>query len=128
LGYLGGCALKAAYQLATVLVTPSLVESGNLILTEAMAMGTPIVAANRAYARDLCGDAAVYFNPVRPAELAAAVSDLLEHVEKRRDLVRRGFKAVSLGRSERPYDHMMGRLVALWRNPYKHANNVLQPQ
>jgi glycosyltransferase involved in cell wall biosynthesis len=128
LGYLGGRALRSAYQLATILVTPSLVESGNLILTEAMAMGTPIVAANRAYARDLCGDAAVYFNPDRPAELAAAISDLLEDDEKRRDLVRRGFQVVSKGRSERPYDHLMGRLVALWRNPYGHARSVLQSQ
>jgi len=124
LGYLGGSALKSAYQLATVLVTPSLVESGNLILTEAMAMGTPIVAANRAYARDLCGDAAVYFDPDRPAELAAAISDLLENDEKRRDLVRRGFEVVSKGRSERPYDDMMGRLVALWRNPNGYASNT----
>jgi hypothetical protein len=128
LGYLGGSALKSAYQLATILVTPSLVESGNLILTEAMAMGTPIVAANRAYARDLCGDAAVYFNPDRPTELATAISDLLEDDEKRRDLVRRGLEAVSVGRSERPYDHMIGRLVALWRSPYGHANSVLQSQ
>lgn len=128
LGYLGGSALKSAYQLATILVTPSLVESGNLILTEAMAMGTPIVAANRAYARDLCGDAAVYFNPDRPTELATAISDLLEHDEKRRDLVRRGFEAVSLGRSERPYDHMMRRIVALWPSPYGQASNVLQSQ
>lgn len=128
LGYLGGSALRSAYQFATLLVTPSLVESGNLILTEAMAMGTPIVAANRAYARDLCGDAAVYFNPDRPAELAAAIIDLLKHGEKRCDLVRRGFEVVSEGRSERPYDHMMGRLVALWRSPSGHASNILQTQ
>jgi hypothetical protein len=117
LGYLGGSALRSAYHLATVLVTPSLVESGNLVLTEAMAMGTPIVAADRPYSRELCGDAAVYFDPNRPAELAAAITDLLEHDEKRRALVRRGFEAVSKGRSERPYDHMMERLVALWRKP-----------
>lgn len=123
LGYLGGNTLRCAYQLATVFVTPSLVESGGLILAEAMAMGTPIVAADRAYARESCGDAAVYFNPDQPAELAAAISDLLEHDEKRRNLVRRGFEAVSMGRSERPYDHMMGRLVALTR-PHGSASNV----
>ena len=117
LGYLGGNTLRSAYRLATVFVTPSLVESGGLILTEAMRMGTPIVAADRAYARESCGDAAVYFNPNRPAELAAAISDLLEHDEKRRDLVRRGFEAVSMGLSERPYEHMIERLVALWRRP-----------
>ena len=125
LGYLGGGALKSAYKLATILVTPSLVESGNLILTESMAMGTPIVAANRAYARDLCGDAAVYFDPDRPAELAEAISDLLEHDEKRHDLVRLGFEVVSKGRSERPYDDMMGRLVSLWRSAHGHASNAI---
>ena len=62
LGYLGGEFLRSAYRLATVFVTPSLVESGGLILTEAMTMGTPIVAADRAYARESCGDAAVYFD------------------------------------------------------------------
>lgn len=128
LGYLGGSALRSAYQLATLLVTASLVESGNLILTEAMAMGTPIVAADRAYARDLCEGAAVYFNPDQPAELAAAITDLLKHEEKRCDLVRRGFEVVSEGRSERPYDHMMRRLVALWRSPNGHASHVLQSQ
>jgi glycosyltransferase involved in cell wall biosynthesis len=124
LGYLGGNTLKCAYHLATVFVTPSLVESGGLILTEAMTMGTPIVAADRAYARESCGDAAVYFNPNRPAELAAAISDLLEHDEKRRDLIRRGFEAMSIGRSERPYDHMMERLVALWQRPLESLSNI----
>lgn len=128
LGYLGGNTLRFAYQLATVFVTPSLVESGGLILSEAMTMGTPIVAADRAYARESCGDAAAYFNPDRPSELAAAISDLLEHDEKRHDLVRRGFEVVSMGRSERPYDHMMRRLVALWRRPHGSASNVLQSQ
>jgi glycosyltransferase involved in cell wall biosynthesis len=123
LGYLGGNALRAAYHNATILVMPSLVESGNITLTEAMTMGTPIVAADRAYARDLCGDAAVYFDPNRPAELAAVISDLILNEEKRRDLVRRGFEAVSMGRSERHYDHMMERLVALWRRPLRSASN-----
>ena len=45
-------------------------------------MGTPIVAANRAYARRCAVIAAIYFDPNRPAELTVdAISDLLEHDE-----------------------------------------------
>lgn len=113
LGYLGGSALRSAYQLATVFVTPSLVESGNLTLVEAMTMGTPIAAADRPYARDLCGDAAVYFDPHRPAELAAVISDLIEDEPKRQMLSRRGLEVASIGRSEKPYDAMMEQLCAL---------------
>jgi glycosyltransferase involved in cell wall biosynthesis len=128
LGYLCESTLRSAYHLATVFVTPLLVESGGLIVTEAMTMGTPIVAADRAYARESCGDAAVYFNPNRPAELAAAVSDLLDHDEKRRHFVRRGFEVVSMGRSERPYDHLMEGLIALCRRTRGSASKVLQSQ
>jgi glycosyltransferase involved in cell wall biosynthesis len=113
LGYLGGSALRGAYQLATVFVTPSLVESGNLALVEAMTTGTPIAAADRPYARDLCGDAAVYFDPHRPAELAAAISDLIEDEAKRQRLSRRGLEVACIGRSEKPYDSMMERFCAL---------------
>jgi glycosyltransferase involved in cell wall biosynthesis len=125
LGYLGGSSLRSAYRLATVFVTPSLVESGGLILTEAMTMGTPIVAADRPYARETSGDAAVYFDPNRPEELAAAISDLLDHEEKRKNLVRRGFEAMSTGRRERPYDHMVECLIALGRRNHGSISEVL---
>ena len=94
-------------------VTPSLVESGNLTLVEAMTLGTPIAVADRPYARDLCGDAAVYFDPHRPAALAAAVTDLIEDEAKRQRQTRRGLEVAFMGRSERPYDSMMERFCAL---------------
>jgi len=116
LGYLGGNTLRIAYQLATVFVTPSLVESSGLILAEAMTMGAPIVAADRAYARESCGDAAVYFNPHRSEELANAIIDVLQHDEKRQSLIHRGFEVASRERSERPYDRMMRHLISLCQN------------
>jgi hypothetical protein len=63
--------------------------------------------------RDLRGDAAVYFDPHRPAELAAAISDLIEDEAKRQRLSRRGVEVASIGRSEKPYDSMMERFCAL---------------
>jgi hypothetical protein len=80
-----------------------------------MTMGTPIVAADRPYARESCGDAAVYFNPHLPAASAVAIGDLLEDDEKRRKLVQRGFEVVAKGLGERHYDRMMEHLVTFWR-------------
>ena len=112
-GYLGGSALRSAYELATVFITPSLVESGNLTLVEAMKMGTPIAAADRPYSHDLCGDAAVYFNPHCPTELATAISNLIQNQAARQKLSRRGLELASMGRSERPYDYMMERFCTM---------------
>ena len=112
LGYLGGESLKAAYQMATAFVTPSLVESGNLVLVEAMTLGTPVLAADRPYARDLCGDAAVYFDPNQPAALAATAIELLQNLGQRQERARQGFKAVARGRQLRPSDRMIERIVS----------------
>jgi glycosyltransferase involved in cell wall biosynthesis len=113
LGNLGGNTLRDAYRLATVFVTPSLVESGNLCLVEAMTLGVPILAADRPYARDLCGDAAVYFDPDQPAALANAIVGLLQNSGERDALVRKARETAERGHDKRPFDQMMDMLLAL---------------
>src|SRR3546814_3168433 len=41
-----------------------------------MTRGLPILAAERPYARSLCGDAAIYFDPSTAASLDAAIGEL----------------------------------------------------
>ena len=55
---------------ADCLVMPSLAESLGLPLIEAMSVGLPVVAADRPYAREVCGGAALYFDPGDAAALA----------------------------------------------------------
>ena len=51
------------YRNADAVVFPSFLESYGLPLVEAMVSGKPIIAADLPYARVLCGDQAIYFDP-----------------------------------------------------------------
>lgn len=107
LGYLGPGELEQVYAMATLLVMPSLVESGNLTMMEAMAAGTPVLAADRPYAHDLCEEAAMFFDPHDPAELAAKTIGLLLDDSRRRDLVRKGRSLVMRRRANTPYKQLL---------------------
>jgi glycosyltransferase involved in cell wall biosynthesis len=66
-----GADLLAAYEAADACLFPSLCESFGHPLVEAMALGKPLIAADRPYARELCGPHALYVDPGRPEELVA---------------------------------------------------------
>ena len=63
------------YQNADIFVSPSLVESFGYPLVEAMAHGLPVVAADTEVNREICGEAALYFRPRSPEDLARAVRE-----------------------------------------------------
>ncbi|WP_232307896.1 glycosyltransferase [Sphingomonas hankookensis] len=73
--------VAAMYSAADALVFPSFTESYGLPLVEAMTIGMPIVAADRPYARELCGAAGIYFDPLCPEALVVA----LRHLKSRLD-------------------------------------------
>lgn len=59
-------------------IMPSTIESFCFPLAEAVALGLPIVAADSAFARELCGPGAVYTKPGDPRDLAAGMSALID--------------------------------------------------
>jgi len=69
------------YANADALVFPSLQESFGFPLIEAMHVGLPIVAADRSFARVLCGDEAIYFDPLSARSLEAALHELNKRVK-----------------------------------------------
>lgn len=71
-GVLSPAEVIRCYRQCDALAFPSLEESYGLPLVEAMFLGLPILAADRPYARALCGDEAIYFNPNDPLSLAEA--------------------------------------------------------
>ncbi len=73
LGMLNPDEVEYALRSSDLTVYPSLAESFGLGLAESMAAGCPVVAADLPYAHDVCGDAAVYFSPTDPDEIAKAV-------------------------------------------------------
>lgn len=82
--------LPAIYNLADCFVYPSLYEAFGLAQLEAMACGCPVVGARAGAIPEVCGDAAVLFDPRDPDELAEALVRVLEDGALRRALVERG--------------------------------------
>jgi glycosyltransferase involved in cell wall biosynthesis len=86
--------LPTIYSLAEVFVFPSLVEGFGLPALEAMACGTPVVAANSPAVSEAVGDAALKFEPRDPCELATRLTAVLTDPGLRAALVQRGSERV----------------------------------
>jgi glycosyltransferase involved in cell wall biosynthesis len=86
LGPVDDAALKALYRAAAGLVFPSVYEGFGLPPLEAMACGCPVAAARTASLPEVCGDAALMFDPDDEAALAAAMRALLDDADLRRRL------------------------------------------
>jgi glycosyltransferase involved in cell wall biosynthesis len=65
--------LKALYQSALAFVYPSLDEGFGLPPLEAMSCGCAVAASNAASIPEVCGDAALYFDPTSTTEITAAM-------------------------------------------------------
>jgi glycosyltransferase involved in cell wall biosynthesis len=78
LGRVSDGALRALYQHAACLVFPSRYEGFGLPAIEAMACDCPLAVSDIAALRETCGDAAVYFDPDSPADIAGQTERLLD--------------------------------------------------
>lgn len=75
-GYVSDGELKALYQHATCFVFPSFYEGFGIPALEAMACGCPVLATTAPAVVETCGEAARYFDPARPAELATRLGEM----------------------------------------------------
>jgi alpha-1,3-rhamnosyl/mannosyltransferase len=75
---------------AELLVHPSLYEGFGLVVLEAMARGTPVLLARATALPETGGDAADYFDPAEPHDLARRLEQLLADPARRSELSRRG--------------------------------------
>jgi glycosyltransferase involved in cell wall biosynthesis len=66
------------YRSAAALVYPSLYEGFGIPCVEAMACGCPVAASNVASIPEVCGEAAVYFDPDDPESIAAGIRTVLD--------------------------------------------------
>ena len=73
LGILDQGEVEYALRSSDLMVFPSLTESFGLGLVESMMAKCPVAAADLPYAHDVCGDAAVYFNPNDSESIANTV-------------------------------------------------------
>jgi glycosyltransferase involved in cell wall biosynthesis len=98
LGHLGDAQLKAMYERAAGLVYPSLYEGFGLPPLEAMACGCPVAVSNAASMPEVCGDAALYFDPSSVPEMVDAMRALLDDAALCASLRERGHRRAALFR------------------------------
>ena len=82
--------LVALYSGALALVYPSIYEGFGMPILEAMACGCPVIAADRWSLPEVAGGAALLVDPLRPDQLAEALTKLAEDEGERARLVAAG--------------------------------------
>jgi glycosyltransferase involved in cell wall biosynthesis len=69
--------LPSIYQLADLVVIPSIIEGFGLPVLEAMACGTPVAAADNSSLTEVAGEAGLYFDPLNSEQIALSMAEVL---------------------------------------------------
>jgi glycosyltransferase involved in cell wall biosynthesis len=85
-GYATDGELATLYQQAEAYVFPSLCEGFGLPGLEAMAYGTPVLAARASSLPEVLGEAADYFDPLDVADMTRALDELLANPARQQQL------------------------------------------
>ena len=78
------------YSQSDVMFMPTLLECFSATYPEAMKMRTPILTSDLPFARDVCKDAAMYFDPMSPRSIGEAIHTLADNESIRLELIERG--------------------------------------
>ena len=110
-GYVEGeAALRDLYVAAGIFAFPSLYEGFGLPIAEAMACGTPVLAADATALPEVAGGAAVLVDPLSVSAIATGLATLLDD-----ESVRERCRAAGLVRAaELTWTAAADRLVAVW--------------
>jgi glycosyltransferase involved in cell wall biosynthesis len=80
------------YAQCDALFLPTLLESFTASYPEAMKMQKPILTSDLSFAHSLCKDAALYFDPLDPQDIAEKIIKLSTDNELQRNLVKKGIE------------------------------------
>jgi len=86
--------LVSLYQEAEAFVWPTLMEGFGLPPLEAMNVGCPVLLSGIPVLKEVCGDAALYFDPYDVGDMAEKIERVIENKEMRNKLIEKGFKQV----------------------------------
>ena len=95
LGTIPYAKLHQLYARADVYVTPAYTETFAHPLVEAMSSRVPVVASDIAVHREICGDAALYFERFSPQVLAEQISRVVQQKERRESMIAAGLARAS---------------------------------
>ena len=94
IGYVPIDLMPALYREAEVFIFPSLYEGFGIPLLEAMACGCPVITSNTSSMPEVCGDAALYFDPLDRDALKKRIMNLTEDRKLWNEMRKRGLEQV----------------------------------
>ena len=115
-GFVSRAQLLSLVGHADALVLPSLYEGFGLPPLEAMAAGTPVAVSSIASLPEVCGEAALYFNPLDVSDMATTLMTLLLNPELAAVMSKRGRERSNKFR----WDTCAGETAAELRNCLRH--------
>ena len=80
----------ALYASCDAVILPSLLETFSANYVEAMVMKKPILTSDLEFAHEVCGKAALYFNPTSPESIANKIEEIIASSELRLQLIESG--------------------------------------
>jgi glycosyltransferase involved in cell wall biosynthesis len=95
LGYIPDEEFINVYQKALALVHPAFLEGFSLTGLEAMALGTPVIAANSSCLPEIYEKSVLYFDPKNPDDLVKVIKQLQKKPTLRKELIGLGYNQVA---------------------------------
>ena len=89
-GFASDAQLAWFYNHCAVYAFPSFMEGFGLHALEAMKHGAPVVSSNATCLPEVLGDAALYFDPAKPHEMAEQIRHVLDDKKLRSSLIKKG--------------------------------------
>jgi glycosyltransferase involved in cell wall biosynthesis len=89
-GYVEADLMPSLYREAFALIFPSLYEGFGFPLLEAMACGCPVLCSSTSSMPEVCGEAALYFDPLKVSSLSEAMQSLIADAYVRASLMEKG--------------------------------------
>lgn len=89
-GFIENARFAELYLKSNAIICASLVESSTAVFPEAFIAGRPLLVSDRPFAREMCEDAALYFDPLDEESIANAIEKLLLNESIQRSLVESG--------------------------------------
>lgn len=93
-GYLNSSELSKLFSQATAYVFPSLSEGFGIPGLNAMAANIPLISSNIPTLKEIYGNAALYFDPKAPENIAEKILKVLQSQKISNDLIKKGQKQV----------------------------------
>lgn len=110
--------MKSLYNENDFVLLPTLAEASTAVYPEAFISKRVLLTSDLDFARELCGDAAIYFNPYEPQDIADKILNIAFNEVNKNRLLTNGNKQLNLSylSPDKKWQKQRNMLVDIYRN------------